>query len=88
MLNSQTGDYEHVSVTLEGPDQISVAGQLVDALRYPLSAQAGDIKLWYSTIDKTWLGLEAPAKGGRKIIYKAVAVPEVVFPERITAHSQ
>jgi len=75
LLNSQTGEYEDVTVALEGRDQVVVAGELVDAMRYRLSAQAGDITLWYSSSDNTWLGLEAPAKGGRKIQYKAVSVP-------------
>ncbi|MGI9238677.1 MAG: DUF6134 family protein [Woeseiaceae bacterium] len=76
LLNSQTGVYEDVSVTPEGPDQVSVGGKSVEAMRYRLSAQAGDIKLWYATSDNTWIGLEAPAKGGRKILYQAIAVPE------------
>lgn len=76
LLNSQTGAYEDVSVSLEGPDQVTVSGQPVEALRYRLSARAGDILLWYSAQDKTWLGLEAPAKGGRKILYQAVRIPE------------
>ena len=78
LLNSQTGVYEDVSVTLEGRDEVSVAGSPVDALRYRLSAQTGDITLWYSADDNTWLGLEAPAKGGRKLLYQAVAVPRAL----------
>ena len=76
LLNSQTGVYETVSVELEGRDEVSVAGEAVEALRYRLSAEAGDIRLWYSIEDKIWLGLEAPAKGGRKILYQAAVVPE------------
>ena len=75
LLNSQTGEYENVKAVYEGPDQIDVAGSIVDAFRYRLSASAGDIVLWYSTDETTWLGLEAPAKGGRKLTYTAVAVP-------------
>jgi len=75
LLNSQTGEYENVQVVNDGPDQIEVAGSVVDAYRYRLSAAAGDIILWYSTDQTTWLGLEAPAKGGRKITYTAIAVP-------------
>lgn len=76
LLNSQTGEYEDVSVTFEQREQLDVDGKLVEALRYRLSAEAGDITLWYSSDDKTWLGLEAPAKGGRTISYSAVSVPE------------
>jgi hypothetical protein len=74
LLNSQTGEYEDVTVTLEGREQVPVAGESVDALRYRLSAEAGDITLWYSAEDNTWVGLEAPAKGGRKLRYQAVDV--------------
>jgi len=85
LLNSQTGVYERVSVSLEGPDQVLVGRKSVDAVRYRLSAEAGDIKLWYSVSGETWLGLEAPAKGGRKIIYKAVSVPDAELPQRVAA---
>jgi len=76
LLNSQTGAYEDVTVTLEGREQLAVAGERIDALRYRLSAKAGDITLWYSSDDNTWVGLEAPAKGGRKLRYQAVVVPD------------
>lgn len=76
LLNSQTGAYEDVSVTLEGRDEVAVAGTPVEALRYRLSVKAGDITLWYSAEDQTWLGLEAPAKGGRKLLYQAVSIPQ------------
>ncbi|MDA0707230.1 MAG: hypothetical protein O2907_09775 [Proteobacteria bacterium] len=76
LLNSQTGAYEDVSVTLEGGEQLAVAGDRIDALRYRLSAKAGDIILWYSREDNTWVGLEAPAKGGRKLRYQAVVFPD------------
>ena len=78
LLNSQTGVYEDVSVTLEGRDEVPVAGNPVEALRYRLSAQTGDITLWYSADDDTWLGLEAPAKGGRKLLYQAVSVAQAL----------
>lgn len=85
LLNSQTGAYEDVTVTLEGREQVAVAGEPVEALRYRLSAQAGDITLWYSSSDNTWLGLEAPAKGGRKIRYQPVAVPDAEASQRLVA---
>ena len=76
LLNSQTGEYEKVSVVLEGEDQVTVNDTPVDALRYRLTAEAGDIKLWYSNDEtRRWLALEAPAKGGRKIRYQPLTVP-------------
>ena len=87
LLNSQTGAYEDVTVTLEGREQLAVAGERIDALRYRLSAQAGDITLWYSSEDNTWVGLEAPAKGGRKLRYQAVVVPDRDASQQLVARS-
>ncbi len=80
LLNSQTGEYEEVSVELEGKDQVSIGDRNVDAFRYRLSAKKGDIKLWYSAADSVWLALEAPAKGGRTLRYQPVDVPPAVDP--------
>ena len=87
LLNSQTGEYEDVTVTLEGREQLPVAGEPVDTFRYRLSAQAGDITLWYSSTDNTWVGLEAPAKGGRKLRYQAVVVPDRDASRQLVARS-
>ena len=87
LLNSQTGEYENVTVTLEGREQLPVAGKPVDTLRYRLSAQAGDITLWYSSTDNTWVGLEAPAKGGRKLRYQAVVIPDRDAAQQLIARS-
>lgn len=75
LLNSQTGEYEAVSVRDDGKDVVEVAGTPVTARRYTLSAKAGDIRLWYASDTDTWLALEAPAKGGRTIRYRPVQVP-------------
>lgn len=85
LLNSQTGAYEDVSVTLEGREQLVVAGERIDTFRYRLSAQAGDITLWYSSEDNTWVGLEAPAKGGRKLRYQAVVFPDSGESQQLVA---
>lgn len=75
LLNSQTGIYEKVTVTFEGQDTVDVAGTPVEAGRYRLATRGGDIKLWYSVEDRTWLALEAPAKGGRTLAYRPSRVP-------------
>ena len=85
LLNSQTGEYESVSVALEGEDRVLVDGKPVDALRYRLSAEAGDIRLWYTNdAAQRWLALEAPAKGGRTLRYRPLAVP-VDTADKLTA---
>ena len=76
LLNSQTGELEDVSVTLESRDEIAVDGQRVDALRYRLAAKSGAITLWYTDDESPrWVALEAPAKGGRTIRYVPVQIP-------------
>lgn len=75
LLNSQTGDYESVTVTADGDDTVDVGGVPVPAKRFTLSTEGGDIKLWYSDDMSCWLALEAPAKGGRTIRYQPVRVP-------------
>ncbi len=82
LLNSQTGEYEDVSVEFDGEDQVVIDGRPVDALRYRLIAGAGEIKLWYSNdAMRRWLALEAPAKGGRTLRYRPLAVPADVTRE-------
>lgn len=76
LLNSQTGEYENVSIEFEQSEQLQVGGRDLEARRYLLAAESGDIRLWYASDDDTWLALEAPAKGGRTISYTAVELPE------------
>ncbi len=77
LLNTQTGEYEDVTVSFERMDEVRVDGETFDALRYRLSTKAGDITLWYSNDDQPlWLALEAPAKGGRTLRYEPTLVPE------------
>jgi hypothetical protein len=85
LLNSQTGDYEDVTVVFEGADVVEVGSESIAASRYRLSAKAGDIKLWYASDDSRWLALEAPAKGGRTIRYEPVAVPDAAAAKLLMA---
>lgn len=88
LLNSQTGEYEDVTVAYDGEDEVQVGELTIPATRYRLSAKAGDITLWYASDDSRWLALEAPAKGGRTIRYQPVAVPEAVAAEQMMARSE
>lgn len=78
LLNTQTGEYESVTVIPDGDDRVQVGGSVVEADRYRLRTENGDIRLWYAKGTKTWLKLEAPAKGGRTLSYMPVAIPEPV----------
>lgn len=75
LLNTQTGEYEDVAITNRITDRFPVGDEQVDAVRYTLTAKGGDITLWYAANDGRWLGLEAPAKGGRRIRYLPVELP-------------
>ncbi len=87
LLNSQTGEYEDVAVSLVGREDVSVGNELVAADRYTLTAKGGDITLWYAREDQRWLALEAPAKGGRTIRYEPVKVPAAAERRQLIAGS-
>lgn len=88
LLNSQTGEIESISVSVDGTEPVPVGSEMVPATRYRLTAKAGDILLWYATDDKRWLALEAPAKGGRTLRYEPVQVPKSSLAEELFARSQ
>ena len=88
LLNSQTGEYEPVSITAEGDDEVAVGEQTVAAERYRVATREGDITLWYSKGDQTWLALEAPAKGGRRIRYIPVAIPDSIPDQAVQVSNQ
>ncbi len=75
LLNTQTGEYESVTVIPDGEDRVAVGDRVVEADRYRLRTQNGDIRLWYAKETRTWLKLEAPAKGGRTLRYTPLTVP-------------
>ncbi len=85
LLNTQTGEYEAVSVTLQGDDRVRVGNREIAAERYRLGTKGGDITLWYAKGDRRWLKLEAPAKGGRKLRYEPVDVPAPEYVDRLVA---
>lgn len=75
LLNPQTGTYEDVSVQKDGEEVLTVDGVEIRTERYRLSADKGDILLWYTADERRWVALDGPAKGDRRIRYKATSVP-------------
>jgi hypothetical protein len=69
LLNSQTGEYQPVSIRPVGEERLMIRGEMVDAIRYSLDAEKLDMNLWY-TADREWLALESETKGGRKLRYE------------------
>lgn len=70
LLNTQTGDYEAVSVREIGRESITVRGTAVDAARYRITGPKHPIDLWYSAQNE-WLALESAVDGGRRLRYTA-----------------
>ncbi len=88
LLNSQTGEYERVNVELVGEDVLNVAGEDVVTDRYRISLRRGDIFLWYTKGDRTWVALDAPAKGKRRIRYEAKAIPATSNDRPVLARAE
>lgn len=76
LLNSQSGDYENVTITKEGEEQLQVNDQYIAAIRYSVNGAAAPITLWYATADHRWLALESVVKGGRVLRYKPITLPD------------
>jgi len=75
LINAQTGELEPVEITALGSEQITVAGETLQANRYALKLEEQTIELWYAADDYRWLALETPARGNRTLRYEATALP-------------
>ena len=78
LLNSQTGEYEAVTISRQGEENILVAGEAVPAIRYQVALDKGPITLWYAADDFRWLALESVARGGRLLRYEPEIIPEAL----------
>ena len=68
LLNSQTGELLPVTVTPRSEETVAVRGAPRTAQRYRISAPGLQIDVWYA--DASWVALEAPAAGGRRLRYE------------------
>lgn len=82
LVNAQTGKLEPVKVTELDSEQITVAGETLQANRYALELDEQTIQLWYAADDYRWLALETPAKGDRTLRYEATRLPAQGTPNR------
>ena len=76
LLNSQTGELTDVKVRRAGDEVLDIDGRDIPATRWVLTVPEGDITLWYGRDTGLWLGLEAPARGGRTLRYRPVSLPQ------------
>ena len=72
LLNTQTGEYQEVSVADHGMNTLVVNGISYHARKYRLVSEDTTIDLWY-TRDMRWLALETETKSGARLRY----VPEM-----------
>ena len=78
LLNSQTGDYEKVTIVKEGEEGLLVSGQNIHSIRYSVTGAAAPINLWYAAVDNRWLALESVVKGGRILRYKQMKLADTL----------
>lgn len=72
LLNTQTGEYQEVSVADHGMNTLVVNGISYHARKYRLVSEDTTIDLWY-TREMRWLALETETKSGARLRY----VPEM-----------
>jgi hypothetical protein len=69
LLNSQTGEFQAVTLTPDATQNLMVRGQMVPTQRYSLRGPKLDIELWY-TESGDWVGLESKLESGRTLRYE------------------
>ena len=68
LLNTQSGEYQPVTITELGIKPLRVGEFSLDALSYELTTEEGTITLWYGD-EQQWLGLQTQVKGNRILSY-------------------
>ena len=69
LLNSQTGEFQPVTLTRDPSQSVKVRGQIIPAQRYSLRGPKLDIELWYSE-SGDWIALESKLASGRTLRYE------------------
>ena len=68
LLNTQTGEYQQVSVTDLGTGTLTVDEEQIEARHFRLVSEGMTIDLWY-TSEMRWLALESVTESGAKLRY-------------------
>ena len=69
LLNSQTGEFQPVTLAPDGSQTLTVRGRMIAARRYSLRGPKLDIELWYSEAGD-WIALESKLESGRTLRYE------------------
>jgi hypothetical protein len=68
LLNTQTGEYQQVSIEDLGTGNLDIDDQALEARHFRLSVEGMNIDLWY-TSDMHWLALESITESGAVLRY-------------------
>ena len=82
LLNTQTGEYQAVTITDMGSDTVNLEGDKIEARRFKLICEDMNIDLWYSN-DMHWLALESTTASGAVLRY----VPQSPFNVAVESQS-
>ena len=82
LLNTQTGEYQAVTITDMGSDTVNLEGDEIEARRFKLICEDMNIDLWY-TNDMHWLALESTTASGAVLRY----VPQSPFKVALESQS-
>jgi hypothetical protein len=80
-LNTQTGEYEPVSVSDMGTGLLNIDDEQIAARHFRLVAEELTIDLWY-TKDMHWLALESVTESGAVLRYLPEKLAELALDTR------
>ena len=78
LLNTQTGEYEAVSVSDMGTGRLTIDDEQIEARHFRLVAEELTIDLWY-TKDMHWLALESVTESGAVLRYLPEKLPALAL---------
>ena len=80
LFNPQTGELEPVVVEPLGEDTVETPQGPISAQRYRLNLEEGQIDVWYTEPERTWVALQSQTPGERTIRYVPAAWPKSFTP--------
>jgi hypothetical protein len=78
LLNTQTGEYEPVTVSDMGTGRLTIDEEQIEARHFRLVTEGLTIDLWY-TNDMHWLALESVTESGAVLRYLPEKLPALAL---------